>query len=111
MRLASPLGAPGLAACLCALPTPVAACGRPSWKRRLISFRPDCECRDAMDSAAALETFRGLVLRHRGRTGLTQREFAERVGVHRRSLQEWEAGVTYPTPERLQAFIAALLDA
>ncbi len=50
-------------------------------------------------------------MRHRGRTGLTQREFAERVGVHRRSLQEWEAGVTYPTPERLQAFIAALLDA
>ena len=63
-----------------------------------------------MDSSAALETFRGLVLRHRGRTGLTQREFAERVGVHRRSLQEWEAGVTYPTPDRLQALIAALLD-
>jgi WD40 repeat protein/transcriptional regulator with XRE-family HTH domain len=64
-----------------------------------------------MDSSAALETFRGLVLRHRGRTGLTQREFAERVGVHRRSLQEWEAGVTYPTPDRLQALIATLLDA
>src|SRR5260370_41358106 len=64
-----------------------------------------------MDSSAALEAFRGLVLRPRGRTWLTQREFAERVGVHRRSLQEGEAGVTYPTPERLQAFIAALLDA
>jgi WD40 repeat protein/transcriptional regulator with XRE-family HTH domain len=55
------------------------------------------------------ESFRGLLLRHRGRTGLTQRELAARVGVSIRTLQDWEAGVSYPGAERLQALIAALL--
>jgi DNA-binding XRE family transcriptional regulator len=46
------------------------------------------------------ESFQGLLLRHRGRTGLTQRQLATRVGVSRGSLQGWEAGLNYslPTP-------------
>jgi helix-turn-helix protein len=31
-----------------------------------------------------------LLLRHRGRSGLTQCELADRLGIHRRSVQEWE---------------------
>jgi transcriptional regulator with XRE-family HTH domain len=42
---------------------------------------------------------------------MTQRQLAERVGVNRRALQDWEAGVNYPSAQRLQALIAALLDA
>ena len=55
------------------------------------------------------ESFQGLLLRHRGRTGLTQRELAARVGVSKRTRQDWEAGVSYPGAERLQALIAAFL--
>jgi transcriptional regulator with XRE-family HTH domain len=57
------------------------------------------------------ESFRGLLLRHRGRTGLTQRQLAERVGVSRGSLQDWEAGLNYPDAQHLQALIAAFLEA
>src|SRR5438128_7199742 len=64
-----------------------------------------------MHTWPAEESFRGLVLRHRGRTGLTQRELAARVGVNRRTLQGWEVGVTYPSTERLQALIRVLLEA
>jgi DNA-binding XRE family transcriptional regulator len=39
------------------------------------------------------EPFRSLVLRCRGRTGLTQRELAARVGASRRTIQDWELGV------------------
>ena len=42
------------------------------------------------------ESFRGLVLQLRGRTGLTQRELAARVGVSVASIQGWEAGGKYP---------------
>jgi WD40 repeat protein/DNA-binding XRE family transcriptional regulator len=52
-----------------------------------------------------------LLLTHRGRTQLTQQQLASRVGVNRRSLQDWEAGVSYPTGQRLLALIAALLEA
>src|SRR5258708_36069084 len=55
------------------------------------------------------ESFQGLLLRHRGRTGLTQRELAARVGVSKRTLQDWEAGVSYPGAEHLQGLIAAFL--
>jgi transcriptional regulator with XRE-family HTH domain len=55
------------------------------------------------------ESLQGLLLRHRGRTGLTQRELAARVGVSIRTVQDWEAGVSYPGAERLQALIAAFL--
>jgi WD40 repeat protein/transcriptional regulator with XRE-family HTH domain len=55
--------------------------------------------------------FRSLLLRDRGRTGLTQRGLAARAGASARSLQDWEAGVTLPTAERLQGLIGALLEA
>ena len=41
------------------------------------------------------ESFQGLLLRHRGRTRLTQRQLATRAGVSRRSVQDWEAGLNY----------------
>jgi transcriptional regulator with XRE-family HTH domain len=62
-----------------------------------------------MDSRT--ETFRNLLLRHRGRTGLTQRDLAARVGVSRGSVQDWEGGVNYPTAERLRGLIRVLLEA
>jgi DNA-binding XRE family transcriptional regulator len=64
----------------------------------------------AMDTSHAPESFRGLLLRHRGRTGLTQRDFATRAGVLRNSVQDWESGLSYPTAERLQRLIRALLE-
>src|SRR5262249_30283714 len=63
-----------------------------------------------MDNSSVAETFRSLLLRHRGRTGLIQRDFAARAGVSRGSVQDWEAGVAYPTAERLRALIQALLE-
>src|SRR5262245_7523517 len=62
-----------------------------------------------MDSSRP-EPFRGLLLRHRGRTGLIQRDLATRAGVSVRSLQEWEGGVSFPTAERLRALVQALAD-
>ena len=44
-----------------------------------------------MDAASAGESFRSLLLRHRGRTGLIQRDLAARAGISVRSFQEWEA--------------------
>src|SRR5713226_6589339 len=55
------------------------------------------------------ESFAGLLLRHRGRTGLTQRDLAARLGTTRRSVQDWESGAYYPSAERLQALILVLL--
>src|SRR5260370_41395914 len=57
------------------------------------------------------ESFQGLLLRHRGRTRLTQRELAARVGVSRGSVQDWETGVKYPDAQHLQALIAVSLEA
>ncbi len=53
------------------------------------------------------ESFSGLMLRHRGRTGLTQRQLAARVGVSRRAVQDCESGLNYTD---VQALIAAVLD-
>ena len=64
-----------------------------------------------MESSQARESFRSLLLRDRGRTGLIQRDLAARAGVSLRSVQDWEAGVTLPTAERLQGLIRALLEA
>jgi len=64
-----------------------------------------------VDIAQPAESFRGLLLRHRGRTGLFQRDFAARAGVSLRSVQEWEAGEKFPTADRLQAVIEVFLDA
>jgi WD40 repeat protein/transcriptional regulator with XRE-family HTH domain len=57
------------------------------------------------------ESFRGLLLRYRGRTGLIQRDLAARAGASLRSVQDWEAGVTLPTAGHLQGLILALLEA
>jgi len=65
----------------------------------------------AIDSSRAPESFRSLLLRHRGRTGLIQRDLAARAGVGLRSVQGWEAGVTLPTADGLQAVLQVLLEA
>jgi WD40 repeat protein/transcriptional regulator with XRE-family HTH domain len=52
------------------------------------------------------ESFRGLILQLRGRTGLTQRELAARIGVNVSSIQGWEAGDNYPGVASLKAIIA-----
>jgi WD40 repeat protein/transcriptional regulator with XRE-family HTH domain len=57
------------------------------------------------------ETFQGLALQVRGRTGLTQRELAGHLGMHSRSIQGWESGANYPNFESLQAFLAVSLEA
>src|SRR5207245_11577127 len=64
-----------------------------------------------METSSPPESFRGLLLRHRGRTGLIQRDLAARAGVSRGAVQGWEAGLNYPTAERLQALIQVLLEA
>lgn len=43
------------------------------------------------------------VRRSRYELGLTQRLFAERLGVHPNSVTAWERGKTIPKPEHLQA--------
>src|SRR5712691_1647646 len=58
-----------------------------------------------------MESFAGLLLRHRGRTGLAQRELADRIGASVRTVENWEGGVNYPSAKPLQALIAALLEA
>jgi WD40 repeat protein/transcriptional regulator with XRE-family HTH domain len=63
-----------------------------------------------MDAPHAPQSFRGLLLRHRGRSGLIQRDLAARAGVSRGAVQDWEAGLNYPTVERLQALIQVLLE-
>jgi transcriptional regulator with XRE-family HTH domain len=62
-------------------------------------------------SQAGTDSFRGLLLRHRGRSELTRRELAARVGAHRRTVQDWEAGVKYPNASMLQALLGVLFDA
>ena len=57
------------------------------------------------------ESFSGLLLRHRGRTGLTQRQLAMQVGVSRGAVQDWESGVNYPDAQHLQVLIAVFLEA
>ncbi|MBV9173599.1 MAG: helix-turn-helix domain-containing protein, partial [Chloroflexi bacterium] len=57
------------------------------------------------------ESFRDLLLRFRGRSRLTQRQLAGRLGIHSRSVQQWEAGANYPSTERLEGLIRALLEA
>src|SRR5919204_4192820 len=64
-----------------------------------------------MDSSQSTESFRDLLLRHRGRTGLSQRDLAARLGAGRRTVQDWEAGLSHPSAERLQALIQVLLEA
>ena len=60
---------------------------------------------------ATTEPFHGLVLAFRGRTALTQRQVATRSNASSRSVQAWEAGISYPGTDNLQAFIACFLEA
>src|SRR5260370_10944228 len=60
---------------------------------------------NSLASDSAPESFHGLLLRHRGRIGLTQRQLAARIGVSARTVQDWEAGVNHASVERLQALI------
>jgi WD40 repeat protein len=62
-----------------------------------------------MDTATAGESFRSLFLRHRGRTGLTQRDLAAHAGAGLRSVHIWEAGAAFPSAERLKALIRLFL--
>src|SRR5919204_6180501 len=64
-----------------------------------------------MDTSHEPESFRDLLLRHRGRTGLSQRDLAARLGAGRRTVQEWEAGLSHPNADRLRALIEVLLKA
>jgi len=57
------------------------------------------------------ESFQGLLLRHRGRTELTQRQLAARVGVSRASVQDWETGLSYPDVRHLKALVVVFLRA
>src|SRR5262245_12858759 len=45
----------------------------------------------------------------RSRVALTQIALAEQVGVHRRSVQNWETGISYPKAELLQRLLAVFL--
>lgn len=64
-----------------------------------------------MDTSHQPESFRGLLLRHRRRTGLIQRDLAALVGVSVQSVQEWEGGLKFPAAARLQQLIRAFLEA
>ncbi len=57
------------------------------------------------------EDFCGLLLQFRGRTELSQRDLAQRLHVHVRSVQLWEAGASHPNARHLQALIGLLLQA
>src|SRR2546428_12309901 len=50
--------------------------------------------------------FAQLMLTLRTTIGLTQAGLADRLGVSRRAVAEWEAGLSYPKAERLQQLIA-----
>ncbi|MBV9545659.1 MAG: helix-turn-helix transcriptional regulator, partial [Chloroflexi bacterium] len=78
--------------------------------RPLLDF-PLGSIRVSHASSSTAGSFRDLLLRYRGRCGLTQRQLAERLSIHRRSIQEWENGTSYPSTERLEGLIRALLQA
>jgi transcriptional regulator with XRE-family HTH domain len=55
-------------------------------------------------------TFADRALALRQRAGLTQGELAALIGVGVRSVQAWEAALSYPVAERLQQLIALYLE-
>jgi len=50
--------------------------------------------------------FGQMMLTLRTHIGLTQAGLADRLGVSRRAVAEWEAGSSYPKAERLKQLIA-----
>src|SRR3981081_2200916 len=57
------------------------------------------------------ESFQGMLLQLRGKTGLTQRELATSLGMHWRSIQGWESGANYPSAASLRSLLATYLEA
>src|SRR3712207_1938360 len=55
--------------------------------------------------------FGNQILQLRTRVALTQSALAKQLGVHRRSVQNWETGVTYPKADMLQRLIAVFVRA
>src|SRR5947208_3856952 len=55
-------------------------------------------------------TFADQALALRKRARLTQRELAALLGVSARAIQAWEAGLSYPTVERLKDLIALYVE-
>src|SRR3712207_9510004 len=49
------------------------------------------------------------VLTLRSRVGLTQSALATAIGVHRRSVQNWETGESYPKAETLQRLLTVFV--
>jgi transcriptional regulator with XRE-family HTH domain len=80
---------------------------RPDAPRHAQAHWPPEERSVGIPNGDLSEIFQGLLLRHRARSGLTQRQLASRVGMSMRSIDDWEAGVNYPGVERLQTLIAA----
>src|SRR4051794_31055090 len=64
----------------------------------------------ALPESGRDEAFHGLLLRFRGRTALTQRQVATRIGASARSIQAWEAGVSYPGTESLKSLITCFVE-
>jgi transcriptional regulator with XRE-family HTH domain len=52
------------------------------------------------------DIFGQMMLTLRTNIGLTQAGLAERVGISRRAVAEWEGGLAYPNAEHLKAFLA-----
>src|SRR5262249_4804413 len=57
-----------------------------------------------------LTDFRARLLTLRGRAGVSQREVAARLGVHVRSVQAWETGISYPGAASLRRLIALYVE-
>jgi transcriptional regulator with XRE-family HTH domain len=54
--------------------------------------------------------FGQLILTVRTKLKLTQTELAEKLGVRRRAVIDWEGGLTYPTADHLKHFVTLALE-
>lgn len=79
-------------------------CEMPCWQRTGVGGAcPDCGC---PPQAVALS---GRIAEARARKGYTLAGVAEALGVHRRTLERWEAGAITPSRAKLRV-LALLLD-
>jgi transcriptional regulator with XRE-family HTH domain len=51
-----------------------------------------------------------LILTVRTKLKLTQTKLAEKLGVRRRAVIDWEGGLTYPTADHLKHFVTLALE-